>query len=81
MKTEELIELINDGREIEFRYKGKKFSITYGYIDGEEVISFCEFYKDSTEVKSVEELLEIRRSDHSVKEMMNQISENDIWIF
>jgi hypothetical protein len=81
MKIEKFIKFIDDGREVEFQYKGKKFSITYGFIDGKEIISFCEFYKKFTEIKSVEELLEVSRYNHSVKEMISQISDNDIWIF
>jgi hypothetical protein len=44
MKKEYLIKLIEEGHEIEFEYKDKKYSICYGVIDDEEVISFCVFY-------------------------------------
>ncbi|MCM1523230.1 MAG: hypothetical protein NC120_02120 [Ruminococcus sp.] len=81
MKVNELTKLISAGREIEFLYGNKKFSITYGSVNGEDVISFCEFYKESTEVRTVDELLDVYRYDHSVKEMLSQISDDDIWIF
>lgn len=81
MNIDQLIELIDCGREIEFQCDGKKFSITYGVIDGEEVISFCEFYKESTEVKTAEELLEVQRYGKSVKDMISEITQNDIWIY
>lgn len=37
--------LINSGREIEFLFEGRKYSITYDILNEEDVISFCEFYQ------------------------------------
>ena len=81
MSKEELIELVNSGRELEFVFDKKRFSITYGIIDNKERISFCEFYKVSTEVDSVEELLKIERYGVAVETMIASIDKNDIWIF
>lgn len=81
MSREELIELVEQGREIEFVFKEKKFSITYVRIDDKELISFCEFYKRSTEVSSVDELLMIERYGVTVEAMLGAITENDVWIF
>lgn len=81
MSKEELIELVNSGRELEFVFDKKRFSITYGIIDNKELISFCEFYKVSTEVDSVEELLKIERYGVAVETMIASIDKNDIWIF
>ena len=61
MTQQEIVELVNSGREIEFVYDQKKYSITYGVVNGVEVISFCEFYKESTEVETVDELLKLKR--------------------
>ena len=81
MNKQQIIELVNSGREIEFIYDQKKYSITYGVIDGTEVISFCEFYKESTEVKTVDELLELKINGVSVEEMFLSITDDNIWIF
>ncbi|MCR5146552.1 MAG: hypothetical protein K6B70_04325 [Clostridia bacterium] len=81
MTKQEIVELVNSGREIEFVYDQKKYSITYGVIDGVKVISFCEFYKKSTEVKTVNELLEIKRNGVSVEEMLLSITNDNIYIF
>ena len=81
MDKNELTNLINSGREIEFVYNNNKFSITYGIVNGNEVISFCEFNKESTEVETVIELLKIKRNGISVEEMLNSITKKDIWIF
>lgn len=81
MTKEKLIEYINTGREIEFTFNGKRYSITYGYIDNIEVISFCEFNKKTTEVVSIEKLLQITRNGYTVREMWNSLDDSQISIF
>ncbi|MBR0529338.1 MAG: hypothetical protein IJJ76_06160 [Ruminococcus sp.] len=81
MKIQKIFDLVESGREVEFEYDGKKYSITYGTVDDVEVISFCEFYKDSTEVTTADELLKVKRDGVSVEEMLLSLSEDDIWIF
>jgi len=81
MKIQKIYDLVESGREVEFEYDGKKYSITYGTVDDVEVISFCEFYKESTEVTTVDELLKVKRDGVSVEEMLLSLSEDDIWIF
>ena len=47
MSFEQLKNYINIRNEIEFNYRGKKYSITYWYPDDNEddaYISFCEYY-------------------------------------
>ena len=80
MKINELKEYIETGREIEFLYKDKHYSITYGEIDGVEVISFCEFYQESTEVYDFESLLLIKINNETLMEMITDISDQDIFI-
>ena len=81
MTIEQLIDYINYGREIEFRYKGKMYSITYGTLAGKDVISFCEFYQETTEVETPEELITVSRNGITVAEMLSSIGEEDIWIY
>ena len=81
MKKEYLTQLINEGHEVEFEYNGKKYSICYGIIDDEEVISFCEFYKDSKEVKTIEELLQLQYHDFIVEDILNYIEDDKVWVF
>ena len=81
MTKSSLFEYIEQGREIEFQYNEKKYSITYGEYRGKDVISFCEFYKDSTEVTTTDELLSVTRYGVSVAEMWESISEDDVWLF
>ena len=81
MKKEYLIKLIEEGHEIEFEYKDKKYSICYGVIDNEEVISFCEFYKESKEVKTIEELLALNYNDFVLQDILDSIDEDKVWVF
>jgi hypothetical protein len=81
MKKEYLINLIEEGHEIEFEYKDKKYSICYGVIDNEEVISFCEFYKESKEVKTIEELLALNYNHLVLEDILDSIDEDKIWVF
>lgn len=80
MKKEELKKLIEEGHEIQFEYKNKKYSITYGEINGEEIISFCEFDKDTVEVKTFDELLSVRYNDFVFGNILDNIKDDKTWI-
>ena len=77
MKKEDLSNYISCGDEIEFAYEGKRYSITYGTIDGTQYISFCEFYKETTEVLTVDELFKVSRDGKTVLEMWESLGEDD----
>lgn len=81
MSKDYLQELIETGREIEFDYRGKRYSITYMLIDDKEYISFCEFYKETTEVTTYDELCQVERNGVSVIKMWESITEDDVWVF
>ena len=81
MNISDFATLIDEGHEIEFVYKNKKYSVTYGEIDGTEVISLCEFYKDSVEVTNVNELLGISYNGNKVSDMVLSLTDDAIWIF
>ena len=81
MDKQTLSQYVSEGREIEFEYQGKKYSITYGVLDGKEVISFCEFYQETTEVETVNELIKVERDGVTVLHMLESITEEDIWIY
>ena len=81
MQKEKLKEYIEYGHEIEFEYNNKEYSITYMSIDGQVVISFCEFYKETTEVKTYDELLKVSRDGVTVSQMWESLKEDDIWVY
>ena len=81
MTKEELKELIETGREIEFTYNKKRYSITYSNENVKDYISFCEFYKETTDVSSVDELCNVKRDDVTVLEMLESITDKDISVY
>ena len=81
MKKEVLIDYIECGREIEFKYKGKMYSIKYSPADMDDFISFCEFYKEPTNVTTIDDLLEVSRDGVTVLKMWESLSEDDMWIY
>ena len=81
MTKKTLYDYISCGREIEFQYHGKMFSITYSPSWEEDFISFCEFYKEPVNVKTADELIKIKYDGVTVLEMLESLTENDIWIY
>ena len=81
MTRQTLADLVEHGREIEFNYSGKRFSITYYEPNGEPVISFCEFYKEITNVDTVDELCDVERYGVKVIDMLGTISDDEIDIY
>lgn len=79
MTKEYLKDLIAHGHEIEFEYKGNWYSITYGDEDTpyEGQISFCEFYKEPTDVDTFDELCEVTRDGVTVLEMWESLIEDE----
>ena len=81
----QLEDYISIRNEIEFIYQEKKYSITYWYPDDNEdnvYISFCEFYKETTEVKTASELWNsVSRDGVTVGEMLSNVKQKDIYIF
>ena len=81
MSREELEQLINDGREIEFKFKGKEYSITYYNDNRKKYISFCEFNKNPTDVAAVDELLNIKIGDFNLELVFLIIPNSSITIY
>ena len=81
MTRDKLYEYIDCGNEIEFCFNGRMYSITYGIFNGKELISFCEFDQETTEVESFEDLLAVTREGHTVLQMWESLREEDVWIY
>jgi len=81
MNKEELTEYIATGREIEFVYRKKKYSITYFNGKREDYISFCEFYKDTLDVASADELWGAEHHGFKISEALCSLKEDDIDIY
>lgn len=80
MTKEQLFKYISEGREIDFEYRGKKYSITYSPSWEDDYISFCEYYQYTSDVKTPDELIKVEREGTTVLEMLESISDDDIWI-
>lgn len=82
MTKEELKNYIDIGHEIEFKYKGKMYSITYGDADGVDVISFCEFYKEPIDVINFDDLCKINYQGENLLDILASLNDKqDVWIF
>lgn len=83
MTKAELKELIDTGREIEFKYQEKDYSITYP-SEGSTIncnISFCEFYKDTFDCDTVDELWNGLYHNMKISDILLSLREEDIWIY
>ena len=74
-------EYIDTGREIEFTYDKKEYSITYYNDNRVNYISFCEFYKDPIDVSSFDDLLEQKYNGILIKDMIESLSDDDYSVF
>ena len=57
MKVEKLKDYISTGREIEFAFGDKSYSITYSYDGDKQTIFFCEFNQKSEKFDSIDVFL------------------------
>ena len=47
----------------------------------EELISFCKFYQETTEVETFDDLCEVSRDGVTVLQRLESLTEEDIWIY
>ena len=81
MKRECLELLINNGREIEFTYRGNRYSITYYNDDRKKNISVCKFYENPIDVSSVEEALKLRIGKNTLEQIFASLPDSSIDIY
>lgn len=81
MTREKLEELVGSNREIEFKFQGKEYSITYYNDKREKYISFCEFYKDPIDVATIDELLKTKIGNLNLEIVFAIIPDSSITIY
>ncbi len=81
MTKQQLTEWIETGRELEFAYHGKKYSITYYNDNRKNYISFCEFNKETLDVKEVSDLWNGLYKGMRVSEILESVPESDVFVF
>lgn len=72
---------VRTGRELEFNYKGKDYSITYYNDDRKDFISFCEAYDETVDVATVDELWNSTYKGIKLSEMLSSIPEDDVYVY
>ena len=81
MTKEQLFEWVDTGRELEFNYKGKDYSIIYFRKNRKIYISFCEFYKETLDVATVDELWNSTYKGIKLSDMLSSIPEDEVDVF
>ncbi len=81
MTTVDIKDQLEHGREIEFNYNGKRYSFTFGEIDGKKVIAFCEFNKPDIEFDTIDEILAAEYDGFKIADVIESLSDEDIDIF
>lgn len=81
MKTAAFKKLLEEGHEIELNYRGKRYSFTFGLVDGKHVVAFCEFYKPDIEFETIDEILAAKYDDFKIANMIESLTEDDLDIF
>ena len=81
MTIDVLKKWVRTGRELEFSYKGKDYSITYYNDDRKGFISFCEAYDETVDVATVDELWNSTYKGIKLSDMLSSIPEDDVYVY
>ena len=81
MRRECIEELIRGNREIEFKYKGKDYSITYYNDNRKNYISVCEFYKTPVDVKNADEVLKLTIGGITLEKIFSSLPDDAFVIY
>lgn len=81
MKTECIEVLINENREIEFAYKGNRYSIAYYNDNREKYISVCKFYGKPIDVKNADELFKLKIGKYTLKQIFEALPDSAFDIY
>ena len=81
MTIDVLKKWVRTGRELEFSYKGKDYSITYYNDDRKDFISFCEAYDETVDVATVDELWNSAYKGIKLSDMLSSIPEDDVYVY
>lgn len=81
MKAECIEALINEKREIEFTYRGNRYSITYYNDNREKYISVCKFYEKPIDVKNTDELFKLTIGRYTLKQIFEALPDSAFDIY
>lgn len=81
MDKKTLQEWIRTGREIEFEVNGVNYSLT-NFMEGNEVyLSFCEFYKETLDVKDFDTLWNSTYKGMKFSDLWESVRYDDITLY
>ena len=81
MTKEILKKWIRTGRELEFSFEGKDYSITYYNDKRKDYISFCQAYDETVDVSNVDELWNSTYKGMKVSDILSSVPEDDVYVF
>ena len=81
MTKEILKKWIRTGRELEFSFEGKDYSITYYNDKRKDCISFCQAYDETVDVANVDELWNSTYKGMKVSDILSSVPEDDVYVF
>lgn len=81
MKREAFEELVNENREIEFSFRGARYSVTYYNDNREKYISICRFYRTPIDVSSVGELFKLKIDGIPLEKVINSLPDSAFDIY
>ncbi len=81
MKRECIEELIKARREIEFKIRGQRYSITYSNQDCEKPISVCRFYHKAIDVRNADEVLSLKIGNYTLEQIFSVLPDSAFDIF
>lgn len=70
---------MDEGCDMTFEYNGKKYSLTWGTLDGKTVISFCEFYKETVDCDTFDEIIEKDYRGEKIINILLKAKNEDIY--
>ena len=81
MKAECIECLIYCNREIEFSYRGNKYSITYYNDNRTKYISVCKFYETPIDVSTAEEVLKLKIGQYTLEQIFASLPDSAFDIY
>jgi len=81
MKRECLELLIDNCREIEFVYRGDRYSITYYNDNRVKYISVCKFYETPIDVSTAAEALKLKIGQYTLEQIFASLPDSAINIY
>ncbi len=81
MRRECIEELVHGNREIEFKYGGSRYSITYPKIEGKKKICVTKFYGNPVYVDSADAALKTKIGGRTLEDIFSKLPDSAFDIY